>query len=222
SLALDDQGHVWAWGANDSGQLGNGAIDTDTVERDTLPARLEGLDRVVAVSAGSSHSLALRDDGTVWAWGANRRGQLGIGADSRSLRPAHVLGLDAVRAISAGGAFSLALRDDGTVWAWGRNDFGQLGSGTRVDSPVPLPVPELDGVVAIDAGGFTDDYSRPGGHSLALKGDGTVWAWGWNQYGQLGNAGSWRGPVVRPAPVPGVSGAKGISAGGALSLVLSA
>ncbi len=164
----------------------------------TSPIQVEGLNDVVAVSAGDFYSLALKSDGTVWAWGQNSSGQLsGISTETCNstyyqfavpctTAPTQVAGLLGVTKISAGLAHSLVLKNDGTVWAWGWNDFGTLGvnssdicGDTDQDacSLVPLQVSTLDHVIAIEAGGA---------NSVALKDDGTVYTWGVNTYGQLG------------------------------------
>ena len=119
---------------------------------------------VAAISAGNNHSLGLRTDGTVRAWGWDASGQLGIGRLSQSYLPIAVNGLGDIRQVSAAGQV-LALRGDGTVWAWGNNGRGHLGDGTKTNRSTPLPVPGLGGVVAVAAGSA---------QSVALKGDGTV------------------------------------------------
>ncbi|WP_224367439.1 RCC1 domain-containing protein [Hyalangium versicolor] len=131
-----------------------------------------------ALSAGNAHSLALRTDGSVWAWGLNDKGQLGNGTLNKSNMPLRVVGLPAIKAIAAGRSHSLALGMDGTVWAWGLNDKGQLGDGTKTTRLVPVPVTIPGGAVTI-AGGLY--------HSLAIAADGSVYAWGNNAYGQLGD-----------------------------------
>lgn len=166
SLALRSNHTVAAWGDNLDGQLGNG-----TKTENFAPAPVPNLDNVIAISAGHSHSLALKSDGTVWSWGAGVE-------SSGSTIPVKVAGLTGVSAIAAGGGASLALKSDGTVWAWGNNDSGQLGDGTRVDRVIPVRVPNLDHVVAIAAGMM---------QSLALTSDGNVWAWGYNASGWLGD-----------------------------------
>ncbi|HEX7294988.1 MAG TPA: chitobiase/beta-hexosaminidase C-terminal domain-containing protein, partial [Pyrinomonadaceae bacterium] len=135
---------------------------------------------VVAISAGFGWSLALKGDGTVWAFGGNPNGALGQPiSTSFSSTPLQVPGLSNVRAVAAGGIHSMALKQDGTVWTWGENSQGQLGSGEGNGSfPVPRQVVGLTNVIAIAAG-----YR----HSLALKSDGSVWAWGNNVSGQLGD-----------------------------------
>lgn len=180
SLALKPDGTVWAWGQNDFGQLGNGTASDSTIPVQvlTVPGKTDNFSGVTAITGGWSYSVALKSDGTVWAWGRNDSGQLGNGTTSDSSVPVQVSNLSGVIAIAGGGFHSLALKTDGTVWSWGRNDFGQLGNGTTSDSTVPVQISNLSGVLAIAGGGF---------HCLALKSDGTVWAWGRNDSGQLGN-----------------------------------
>jgi alpha-tubulin suppressor-like RCC1 family protein len=192
SLALKSDGTVWAWGQNLFGQLGNGTFTTLTITTPydgiNTPVQATGLTGVTAIAAGVQHSLALKNDGTVWAWGYNFYGQLGNGTfttidPSGVNTPVQVTGLTGVKAVAAGGYHSLALKNDGTVWAWGYNLYGQLGNGTYTNtSPfgivTPVQVIGLTGVTAIAGGGY---------NSLALNSDGTVWVWGGNDQGQLGN-----------------------------------
>jgi alpha-tubulin suppressor-like RCC1 family protein len=177
SLALRSDGTVWAWGGNADGQLGNGS----TVSSPT-PVQVQGLSNVVAVAAGNANSQALRADGTVWSWGNNYFGQLGNGlAPVGSPSPVQVPGLDRVVALSNSNSHTvLALRADGTLWGWGYNIGGQVGTGTTSHSVIsPVPSVALDGLVSI-GGGI--------GHSLVMRADGTVWSWGSNTYGQLGDS----------------------------------
>ena len=200
SLALKNDGTVWAWGNNSSGQLGddisgirddysslplqdemaNGEFgDLTPGTYSSLPVKVSGLTDVAAISAGSIHSLALKNDGTVCAWGSNWYGQLGDGTTVDRHTPVQIRGLIGVQAISAGGEHhSLALREDGTVWAWGDNTAGKLGDGTITRRLTPIQVSGLTRVVAVSAGNH---------HSLALRENGTVWAWGFNLHGRLGD-----------------------------------
>ena len=131
-----------------------------------------------AVAAGGSHSLALKADGSVWAWGWNVYGQLGDGTNIDRHYPVRV-GLDNDWvAISVGDMHSLALRTDGSLWAWGENRMGQLGDGTTTIRTVPFQLGTDSDWVAISAGGE---------HSVAIRSDGSLWAWGDNWVGQLGD-----------------------------------
>ena len=176
SLALRTDSTVWTWGRNYYGALGNGT----TVNSDSA-APVIGLSGVRAIAGGAFHSLAMKYDGTVWAWGLNNSGQLGIGNVLSSYTPVQVSGLSDVIAIAGGDDHSLALSSDSTVWAWGANDNGQLGIGATFPwyQSIPQQVSNLTRVIAVTGSGYK--------FSLALKADGTVWAWGNNQFGQLGN-----------------------------------
>jgi len=165
SVALAGDGTVWAWGDNEKGQLGD-----DSTHRRLAPVQVKDFFDVVAVAAGRTHSVALKNDGTVWAWGQNELGQLGDGTTSSRALPVQVQGLEGVIAVASHDTHTLALRGDGTVWAWGDNGRGQLGNGTWVShSAVPVQTQGLANMSAVAAGW---------GHSLALREDGTVWAWG--------------------------------------------
>jgi alpha-tubulin suppressor-like RCC1 family protein len=205
SLALGG-GFVSAWGGNNLGQLGTGHPEYGL---DSEPQQVVGLSGVVAISAGSSHSLALLSDGTVAAWGYNASGQLGNGTTETSYVPVAVSGLSGVVAVSAGNEFSLALRADGTAMAWGNDGVGQLGDGTHASSDVPVPVSELREFTAISAGGS---------HALGLLTDGTVLAWGDNSQGELGDGTHTSRDI--PVAVSSLGGVTAISAANHSSLAL--
>ncbi len=169
---------------------------------------------VKQVSAGWSHALALKSDGTVWAWGANDSFQLGKAERTDSLVPIQVKALgNHVIAVAAAASSSYALKADGSVWAWGENDRGQLGDGTVEAKFTPVRVAGLGGrVTAIAAG---DSYV------LALKSDGTVWAWGDDYASQLGDGDG--ADKLAPEPVTGLSQKViGIAAGKSQSLAVTA
>src|ERR1041384_3913153 len=182
TVALKADGTVWTWGDNQLGELGNGT----TSDRAT-PGQVPGLNNVVAIAAGGAYAGAVRSDGTVWMWGWNLHGQLGDGTTTLRPTPVQVVGLSSIVAINLGGNHSLALKSDGTVWAWGLNCCGQLGDGTTSEQHAPVQVVGPSNVVAIAAGGRQDDSCNEEGHSIALKSDGTMWAWGLNNNGQLGD-----------------------------------
>jgi alpha-tubulin suppressor-like RCC1 family protein len=195
--ALKNDGTVWAWGRNGYGQLGNGSTSDCLTPAQTLKGASESatdfLTGVTQISAGRGHTLALKSDGTVWAWGDNYYGQLGVNSFTNSATPVQVLGVggfDYLRDIihvSAGHNHSLALKNDGTVWAWGDNYYGQLGNNSTSTWTTPVQVWGDGGE------GYLGSVSKIGAgrdFSLALKSDGTVRAWGYNHYGELGNGGT--------------------------------
>ncbi|MEC0232629.1 RCC1 domain-containing protein [Paenibacillus alba] len=199
SIAIKQDGTIWSWGNNANGQLGNG-----TTTNSLIPVQISGLSNVVSISAGSYHNytLIVKQDGTVWAWGDNQSGQLGIGTFTKSLVPVQVSGLSNVIATATGKVFSIAVKQDGTVWAWGNNSSGQLGNGTTTSNSSPIQVNGLSNAVAVAAGLS---------HSLVVKQDGTVWAWGNNSSGQLGNGTTTKNSS--PSQVNGLSNAVAVSAG---------
>ncbi|WP_233585470.1 Ig-like domain-containing protein [Corallococcus sp. CA054B] len=150
---------------------------------------------VARLVAGGIDSLAVKQDGTVWAWGHNVHGQLGDGTTTDRLTPVQVQGLTRVAAIAASENHALTVKQDGTVWTWGYNGYGQLGDGTTTDRLTPVQVQGLTGIKALAGGYF---------HSLTLKQDGTVWAWGYNAYGQLGDGTTTQ--RLTPVHVPGLTG----------------
>jgi alpha-tubulin suppressor-like RCC1 family protein len=176
SLAVKHDGTVWAWGWNATGQLGDGTA-TDRL----LPTQVYGARDIIEVAAGALHTVALRSDRSVVAWGWNGVGQLGAGQAGDAWIPVPVAGLADVVSVAAGAYHSLAATRDGKAWAWGWNVVGQLGDGTTTNRFAPVAVafpPGPAGVQAVAGGAY---------HSLALASDGTVWAWGWNGTGQLGD-----------------------------------
>ena len=134
--------------------------------------------KVIQVSAGENHTLALKDDGTVWSWGYNYFSQLGDGSTITRTAPVQVIGLTDVVYIEASLLHSLAVKSDGTVWVWGSNTHCQ-SSGANISQYYisPVQVIGLAGAISGAAGDF---------FSLALKGDGTIWAWGDNTHNELG------------------------------------
>jgi alpha-tubulin suppressor-like RCC1 family protein/subtilisin family serine protease len=211
TLAAKADGTVWAWGSNESGQLGDGSHSFGGSFSRLTPVLVQNLSDVTALAGGFLHSVALKGDGTVWAWGANFKGQLGDGSVLMRTTPVRVGALTEARAVSAGRFFSLVLKTDGTVWGMGDNESGQLGTGTGngVPNTAPVQAVNLTGVTAISAGDA---------HALAVRSDGTVWAWGSNLEGQLGD-GTTTGRAT-PAQVSGLSGIIAVAAGERHSLAL--
>lgn len=155
-----------------------------------------------SISAGTSHSIAIKSDGTLWAWGFNASGQLGDGTTTQRQIPVQV-GITADwKVVSAGDNHTLAIKNDGTLWTWGYNQYGQLGDGTFGNSrAIPTKI-----------GTHTDweFVSAGASFSVAIKADGTLWSWGDNYYGQLGNSST----TFIPEKVGTDTNWKSVSAGG--------
>ncbi|RCW42391.1 stalk domain-containing protein [Paenibacillus prosopidis] len=162
SLIIKDDGTVWAVGGNEHGQLGNGKQSQDLVKE---PIQVQDLADMIAVSAGDDHSLALRKDGTVWAWGGNENGQLGSDPGRNSLKPVRVNGLPSVVAVSAGQYQSAALGNGGEVWIWGLDKVDDNGRNI-VRKPMRLKGTGEYGAISIGRQ-----------YGTALSGNGTVWMW---------------------------------------------
>ena len=181
NLAIGDDGKTYAWGANDTGQLGSKTEQ----EWSEIPVLVNEPDEVAftQVSAGWYHSLAIGDDGNTYAWGQNSHGELGDDSAINALEPVIVQLPDGVRFIKveAGQNYSLAIGDDGRTYAWGANYVGQLGTdAVEYASAVPVVVQQPEGVA------FTD-ITAGLQHSYARGDDGYIYSWGDNDYGQLGN-----------------------------------
>jgi alpha-tubulin suppressor-like RCC1 family protein len=189
SLALTSDGLLFAWGKNTNGELGNNSTADSSVPILVDMTGVLAGKAIVQIAAGQGCSAVLDSTGKVYAWGQNNYGQLGDGTTTEShvavaVDTSGVLSGKVVSQLSLGASHSLVLTSDGMVFAWGMNLRGQLGNGTTTSSSSPVAV-DVSGVLASKtitslAGGYT--------HSLALASDGTVYAWGADEYGMLGNA----------------------------------
>jgi alpha-tubulin suppressor-like RCC1 family protein len=213
SLAIvGPDNEVWAWGLNDFGQLG----DESTINRNipVLVKKTENgtvipLTGITEIAAGGDFSLALDVNGKVWAWGNNARGQLGVPlantppVDNKNIRTVakQVTGFPdntKITAIAAGVAHGLAM-DSLNIWGWGYNAFGQAGQSVNLANPNIFEATKISALLEF---GVPTAISGGSGHSLALI-DGSVYAWGYNFYGQLGNNATLKSetPVLQPQKV---------------------
>jgi alpha-tubulin suppressor-like RCC1 family protein len=170
TVMIRSDGTLWAWGANGSGQLGDGT----TIDRNT-PVQVGIEANWHSVSAGWESTLAIKTDGTLWAWGGNTDGQLGDGTIVTRSTPVQIGNATIWRSVVCGARHTIALRTDGTIWAWGHNGYYQLGVGYPPSQSSSTPV---------QIGTATNWQSVGAGtqHTVAVRTDGTLWSWGSFQF----------------------------------------
>ena len=176
SLAIDSINRLWSWGNGSLGRLG---ISQNPFSNRLSPTLVTNTTTWSKVSAGIAHSLATMLDGSLWVWGANTLGELGVPATPGGyiITPTMININNQFYKISAGNGYNLAIAYDGSLWAWGSNDYGQLGDGTTTLKTSPVKISD-DEWIEISAGWY---------YSLGIKADKTLWGWGINTYGQLGD-----------------------------------
>ena len=211
---VDSSGGLWMWGSNDCGQLGNDQAynlfqpnSAAVLERPLQTYPVQVLEDVVSVSLGDNHTVAIKQDGSLWVWGSNQYGQLGNGGEktgasvgSPSLCDVPVKVMEDVAQAAAGGSFTAAIKTDGSLWMWGSNSCGQLGNGGKGNGTAlydsqgtviqDVPVKVMDDVAAVSLG---DTFAA------AIKTDGSLWMWGGNDFGQLGSGNT--SQALRPVKV---------------------
>jgi len=182
TMAIKTDGSLWAWGGY---RLGS---EFGVMNYHRFPSHpVKVMADIITVSSGNSHTMAIQSNGYLWALGNNSLGQLGDNTIIGRISPVKIM--DNIAAVSSGGAHTMAIRTDGSLYTWGLNGNGQLGDGEQTSwDPNPTPIRVMENVIAISAG-----YR----HSMAIRSDGSLWAWGDNRYGQLGD-GTTRWSVPNP------------------------
>ena len=176
TIALKTDGTIWTWGYNFYGDLGIGTGGSGTYK--SSPVQVGSLTDWSKVDARTNNCVALKTDGTLWAWGRNEFGQLGLGDIIHRSSPVQIGALTNWSDFDLGDDQTLAIKTDGTLWVWGRNNNGQLGDGTIVDKSSPVQI------------GSDTNWSwvaGANGWSVAIKSDGTIWSWGGDFDGHLGH-----------------------------------
>lgn len=176
TMAIKNDGTLWGWGDNFWGNLGDG-----TYSDRTIPTQI-GTDNdwVSVIASFQQHTIAIKSDGSLWAWGRNTHGQIGNGSTTTANIPTRIGSETDWAIVTAGSYHTLAIKNDQSLWGWGIDNYGQLGFGdsTTPDVLVPTRVGTDSNWVIIVAGDA---------HSVGIKTDGSLWAWGYNWYGQLGD-----------------------------------
>jgi len=177
TFAIKTDGTLWGWGSNGAGTLGLNNPNTDY----SSPRQVGALTNWKNIAGGNGNAIAVKTDGTLWSWGQNQYGQLGLntsGAYTNQNSPVQVGNLSNwLSAVAGGNAIVAAIKTDGTLWTWGLNNYGQLGLGNRTNYSSPVQIGALTSWKKISLGFY---------HSTAIKTDGTLWSWGANSNGQLG------------------------------------
>lgn len=176
TYAIKQDGTLWTWGQNNLGQLGDGT----TVDK-SIPVQIGSLTNWKQIVAGGQNVAAIKTDGTLWTWGYNNGGSLGDGTTTSKSSPVQIGSLTNWRAVACAqsSSYMLAIKNDGTLWAWGTNAAGQLGDGTTTSTSSPIQIGSLNDwfSVAISVGST----------SHAIKDNGTLWSWGSNSNGTIGD-----------------------------------
>ena len=204
--ALGD-GSAWCWGYGAWGVLGYGSLSTSHT-----PVQVVGLSGVAQLAAAFTHTCAVVNDGTVWCWGTGMHGELGNGSyvmQGQQPLPVQVSGLSSIARVAATWGHNCAVATDGSVWCWGVGSAGRLGYGGTADQLTPVQVIGLGNAVSVSVGSHGSQSLD--GHSCALIDDGTIWCWGGNSCGQLGDGSS--ANQLTPVQVVGVASAVDVAAG---------
>jgi len=174
SFAINALGEIWAWGSNESGRLGDGTI----IDQPEPVHVADFADNWVSISAGFDHTLALNEDGELWAWGNNVSGRLGTGNSTHSLYPIRVQPTSTWVSMHAGNGASFAINDEGELWVWGNNVMGRLGNGTTTSSLQPIHIGDEWSWESVTMGQH---------HTIGITTCGKMFAWGDGRNGQIGD-----------------------------------
>jgi alpha-tubulin suppressor-like RCC1 family protein len=178
TMAIKTDGTLWGWGRSSNGQLGTGNFNTIN---STPVTTFAGGTNWKQVSCGRFHTSAIKTDGTLWGWGLSSNGELGINPNASISTPVTTFaGGNDWKQVSSGGYHTSAIKTDGTLWIWGYGNVGVLGNANVTNRSTPI--------TTFAGGNNWKQVSCGRYHTLAIKTDGTLWSWGWGQYGRLGNA----------------------------------
>ena len=178
TTAIRADGTLWIWGSNANGRTGQGVTAGNT----TNPAQIQPGQTWLSASTGNDHTVAVRSDGTLWAWGSNTFGQIGDGTFFQRISPVQIGTLTSWASVSAGDAYTMAIRTDGSLWAWGINTNGNLGDNSMSTRNAPVPIQPGTAWESVSA-----SNNILIAHTVGIRTDGSIWAWGNNGQGRLGD-----------------------------------
>jgi alpha-tubulin suppressor-like RCC1 family protein len=210
TAAIKTDGTIWSWGRNDT----FGALGLGNTTNISSPVQIGALTNWLRVSGGSYHGIAVKTDGTIWTWGRNAYGTLGLGNTTDYSSPKQVGAGTTWASIAGGSSHCVAIKTDGTMWSWGDNSntgAGRLGLGDQERRSSPTQIGALTNWLKISAGRY---------HNLAIKTNSTLWSWGRNSYGEVGD-GTTTTPVVSPIQVGSLTNWSSVAAGQRWSLAIS-
>lgn len=186
SFGIQSNGTLWAWGYNYWGYMGNNTNYTNG-NGYSSPIQVGALTNWKQVAAGVNHVAAIKTDGTLWTWGANPAGALGNGTGAYYSSPIQVGALTTWQYVACGYQTTCGIQSNGTLWAWGLNSTGELGLGNTSNYSSPIQVGALTNWKLVSTSGSINNItSATGGSTAAIRTDGTMWSWGLNSVGQLG------------------------------------
>ena len=207
TMAIQSPGTLWSWGYNVNGQLG---LNTGTAAISS-PVQVGTNSNWAQISSGSSQTAAIQSNGTLWSWGLNTLGTLGLSDNTNRSSPTQIGGLSIWTQVALGAAHGAAIQSPGTLWTWGSNSYGQLGNNTTTISSVlsPVQIGALSNWAQVACGYY---------HTTAIQSNGTLWAWGLNQLGALAQNNTQ--PYSSPVQVGALSLWTQVSPGGFYTLAL--
>jgi alpha-tubulin suppressor-like RCC1 family protein len=190
AASVKTDGTLWAWGNGQNGELG---INLNAIYRSS-PVQVGALTNWAKVASGRNHVTSVKTDGTLWSWGTNQYGQLGQNITAGRSSPVQIGALTNWAQVAGGSYFTSAVKTDGTLWAWGFNNSGRLGDNSATNRSSPVQIGALTNWAQVD---LSENSASSYGSSAAIKTDKTLWAWGSNGNGQLGD----NTIVARSSPV---------------------
>ncbi len=211
TIAIKTNGTLWAWGDNFYGQLGYGQSGINSSKNS--PMQIDIDIHWLKITAGNVYTLAIKTDGTLWAWGRNIYSELGEGSNEQRNYPVQIFSARSWLEIAAGDSHTIAIKTDGSFWSWGYNGVGELGDGTNTNRISPTNIACPFGTILPVQGCWKLIAKGASGHTVGIALDGSLWAWGSDDFGQIGN-GTITRSITTPVKIGTATNWKTVVAGG--------